>query len=170
MHVSVYAMAAIKWPEEVQQKIGILEAASGAGIFIGPVLGSALYDASGVYCIPFFVFAGMLLACAPLIMINLDKSLDTDREIQETTMGEDGVMKQQAGALSMLSYKRVLFAAIAQSINLVIFTLGDPIFGPHLDVAGLSPILIGVCFGLPTITYIITGPFLLQKLTAHFEK
>lgn len=30
--------------------------------------------------------------------------------------------------------------------------------------------MIGFCFGLPTITYIITGPFLLQKLTAHFEK
>lgn len=93
MHVSVYAMAAIKWPEDVQQKIGILEAASGAGIFVGPVLGSALYDASGIYCIPFFVFAGMLLITAPMVMINLDKTLDTDREIKETEMGEDGIMK-----------------------------------------------------------------------------
>lgn len=94
-------------------------------------------------------------------MMNLDKTLDTDREITESSMGADGKMKQQAGAVSMLGNKRVLFAAIAQSINLVIFTLGDPIFGPHLDVAGLSPIMIGFCFGLPTITYIITGPFLL---------
>lgn len=44
IHVSVYAMAQIKWPDEVQQKIGILEAASGAGIFIGPVFGSVIFS------------------------------------------------------------------------------------------------------------------------------
>jgi MFS family permease len=43
IHVSVYAMAAIKWPDEVQQKIALLEAASGSGLFIGPVVGSVIY-------------------------------------------------------------------------------------------------------------------------------
>lgn len=37
-------MAQIKWLDEVQQKIGILEAASGAGIFIGPVFGSVIFS------------------------------------------------------------------------------------------------------------------------------
>lgn len=60
---------------------------------------------SGIYCVPFFVFAGMLLGTAPLVMMNLDKSLDTDRGVQETVMGEDGVYKKQAGALGMLAYK-----------------------------------------------------------------
>ena len=80
---------------------------------MGPVLGSALYEASGIYCVPFFVFALMLLLCAPLIMINLDKSLDTDREIKETEIGADGIEKKQAGAVSMLATKRVFFAATA---------------------------------------------------------
>jgi MFS family permease len=56
-------------------------------------------------------------------------------------------------------------------MNLIVFTFGDPIFAPRLkDFFGLPQWAIGLCFGLPTITYIITGPFLLQRFTKHFEK
>jgi len=44
---------------------------------------------------------------------------------------------------------------------LIIFTLGDPIFGPHLEYQGERTWVIGLFFGVPTIAYIITGPFLL---------
>lgn len=43
IHVAIYAMAAIKWPNELEAKISLLEAASGAGLFAGPVIGSIIY-------------------------------------------------------------------------------------------------------------------------------
>lgn len=79
IHVSVYAMAQIKWPDEVQQKIGILEAASGAGIFIGPVFGSIIFEAADMYCLPFFLFSGMLLSMLPFAMSAFTSDLDTNR-------------------------------------------------------------------------------------------
>jgi|JI9StandDraft_1071089.scaffolds.fasta_scaffold191041_2 hypothetical protein len=76
-------------------------------------MGSAIFDASGIYCVPFFVFAALLLLVTPLIVLNFDSSLDTNREIKETEIGEDGIMKQQVGAIRMMGNKRVFFAAIA---------------------------------------------------------
>lgn len=136
-------MAQIRWPDEVQQKIGILEAASGAGIFVGPVFGSLINEGfqhvneNLAYCLPFFLFSGMLITTLPFCMKGFDKDLDTNRPQIETEIGENGIMKHQVGAVGMIRYKRVLFAFLSQVINLIIFTLGDPIFGPHLEDNGL---------------------------------
>jgi MFS family permease len=111
IHVSCYAMAAIKWPDEVQQKIGILEASSGAGLFLGPVMGSALYEAAG-YCCPFFVFVGLLLVIFPFVVCNFTPDLDglgadgTDLRVSEAE--DEGV-----SAWGMMKHKRVVFAALS---------------------------------------------------------
>lgn len=42
--VSCYAMTSIAYPENIQQKISLLEAANGAGLFIGPLLGGLIYQ------------------------------------------------------------------------------------------------------------------------------
>ena len=90
--------------------MGILEGAAGLGLFIGPVAGSAIYVISGDYCIPFFLFAGLLLLITPLILLNLDSSLDSNRyDLMETSEQET---LENVGTFQVLSYKRVLFAMI----------------------------------------------------------
>jgi len=37
-------MTSIKYSENVQQKISLLEAANGCGLFIGPLLGGVIYQ------------------------------------------------------------------------------------------------------------------------------
>ena len=71
----------------------------------------------------------------------------------------------------LLKNKRVLFAAISNFFNILFLTVGQPVFGPRLTRDyGLSDAWVGAWFALPTIFYIITGPFLLPKLTKGFEQ
>lgn len=109
IHVAVYAMAAIKWPNEVQDKIGILEAASGAGLFLGPVIGGIVYQLTA-YCVPFFAFSVILLVLIPFIVKNLTPELDGAGENNDDSAGSTG---NEVSMLKMLKYKRVLFATLA---------------------------------------------------------
>lgn len=42
--VAAYAMVSIKYPDDVQSKISLLEAANGAGLFVGPIFGGLVYQ------------------------------------------------------------------------------------------------------------------------------
>ena len=163
--VSVYAMVAIKWPDEVTKKIAILEAANGAGLFIGPVFGGLIFQWT-FYCMPFFVFSLILLAILPFIWWNLDTSLDsteTDSLVDST---------EKVTTFNLLKHKRIFFAFIAHFFNSVVFTFADPILEPRLkkDMGVTNSALIGLIFGLPVIAYVLTGPFLMAPLTKHWVK
>lgn len=99
----------------------------------------------------------------PFMMKVMTADLDrVDENIDESN---------KIGYLTVLKYKRVSFAGLAQFFNVMIFTAGSPIFGPRLKhTYGLSSLLIGACFALPTIFYILTGPLFLPLLTKRFEK
>ena len=77
---------------------------------------------------------------------------------------------KRIGYFRLLKHKRVLFAALTQFMNIVCFTYGSPIFGPQLkNEYHFSNAIIGVCFALPTVSYILTGPVLMPFLTKKFE-
>lgn len=44
VNVATYAMTSIKYSDNVQAKITLLEAANGAGLFIGPIFGGVIYQ------------------------------------------------------------------------------------------------------------------------------
>jgi MFS family permease len=162
INVSCYAMTSVKYPDQIQQKIGLIEASNGAGLFIGPLLGGVIYEFTWFF-MPFFIFTGLSLLMIPFMMKALTPDLDRVDESVDAS--------NKIGYLTLLKYKRVGFAALAQFFNIIIFTAGSPIFGPRLKHAyGLSSLLIGACFALPTIFYILTGPLFLPLLTKRFEK
>jgi hypothetical protein len=99
---------------------------------------------------------------SPFVIGNLDPSLDGGE-------ANDHSDEVDVGAVGLMRYKRVFFAAVSHFFNLIIFTFADPILAPHLEnEKGLSTWQIGLVFGLPIAAYIITGPLLLQRLTKHF--
>ena len=53
--VAAYAMTAIQYRENVQAKISLLEAANGAGLFVGPLFGGLIYQFTHFW-VPFFIF------------------------------------------------------------------------------------------------------------------
>ena len=42
--VTAYAMTSIRYPDNLQSKISLLEAANGAGMFVGPIFGGLIYQ------------------------------------------------------------------------------------------------------------------------------
>ena len=144
--VAGYAMVAIKYRENVQEKISLLEAANGAGLFVGPIFGGLIYQFTHFW-VPFFIFTAIFLTFIPFMRRAMTPDLDVDDNKDNNS--------NRINYFQLLKHKRVLFAALTQFFNIVCFTYGQPIFGPRLsDVYGFSDAIIGVCFALPTISYI----------------
>jgi len=66
---STCAMAIITsfFPNDKELYIGILEAAVGIGLLVGPLLGAFLYSVGG-YIFPFWTVAGICMALYPLLI------------------------------------------------------------------------------------------------------
>lgn len=77
LHTTTYAIVSLKYPDDIETNIGLLEAASGLGFFVGPLVGSIVYDLTAYWC-PFFLFAGTLLIAVLFFKRVLTPDLDHD--------------------------------------------------------------------------------------------
>lgn len=151
----------IKYPDNVQAKISLLEAANGAGLFVGPIFGGLVFEFTH-FCIPFLLFSTISLVLFPFIAKSMTSDLDRDDNADNSS--------PKVGYVKLLKNKRVFFAGMNQFINVIVFCAGQPIFGPRFtEVYGLSNLLIGLMFAVPTISYIVGGPFLLPMIAKKFE-
>ena len=105
------------------------------------------------------MFAGIFILFPPTLYFtnSLSKDLDVNNEMEDDS--------KKISYISLLKHRRVLFAGLAQVFNIIVITIGQPTFGPRLeDAYGFNNLIVGVCFALPTVFYIITGlgilPFL----------
>jgi MFS family permease len=154
-------MVSIKYPDQVQAKISLLEAANGAGLFVGPIFGGLVYQFTH-FCVPFFLFTAIAWILLPFMKRSMGEELDRDDNKDNDA--------PRLGYWQLLKHKRVAFAGMNQFMNIVVFTAGQPIFGPRLtNDYHLSNWLVGVVFAVPTIAYIVTGPILLPLITKKFE-
>jgi len=154
-------MVSIKYPDNVQAKISLLEAANGAGLFVGPIFGGIVYEFTH-FCAPFFLFSGILLILFPFMMKAMTSDLDRDDNADNSA--------PKIGYIKLLKHKRVFFAGMNQFMNIIVFCSGQPIFGPRLaNVYGLSNLMVGLMFAVPTIAYIVGGPILLPMIAKKFE-
>lgn len=160
--VSAYAMTSIKFPETIQSKIALLEAANGAGLFVGPIFGGLIYQFTSFF-VPFYLFSTIFICFLPFLKRKLTEDLDRDDTKEDS--------HNKIGYFELLKNKRVAFAAVSNFFNILFLTVGQPVFGPRLTHDyGLSDAWVGAWFALPTVFYIITGPFLLPKITKGFEQ
>jgi hypothetical protein len=85
---------------------------------------------------PFFIFTGLSLALVPFMIKSFTAELDRDDNSDSGTA--------RIGFFKLLSYKRVTYAAMAQFFNILMFTVGQPVFGPRLSHDyGLSSFWVG---------------------------
>ena len=60
LNVSIYSFASLIWPEDVESQISKLEAMSGIGLILGPIMGSIVYTFAG-FKLSFFIFGACLI-------------------------------------------------------------------------------------------------------------
>lgn len=116
-------MVSIKYADSVQSKISLLEAANGAGLFIGPIFGGLIYEATS-FVVPFFICGSIFLTFPYLMRKTMTPDLDRDDS------AENG--SKRISYIELLKHRRVLFAGLGQFFNILTFTIGQPIFGPRL--------------------------------------
>ena len=75
IQVTIYSTAAIFYPDKKQLMIGLLEAAAGLGMMLGPLLGTLLF-AIGGYNFMFYSFGSFFLILAALLHFLLPKNID----------------------------------------------------------------------------------------------
>lgn len=159
--VSSYAMAAVRYKDNLQEKVGLLEAGNGVGFLVGPVVGGIIYEFTH-FAVPFMVFGIAIIILTVFLRKHLDEDLDTIPLLRD-----DGL---KVGFRYLMKHKRIFFAALCQFFTLGVLTFGQPIFGQRLEKDyGFSFAVIGLCFAIPTLAYALTGPLLLKRITKNFQ-
>ena len=149
-----------KFKDTLQQQIGILEAGTGAGFLFGPLFSGIIYEFTH-FSVPFLLWSIILIWFIVFLQYNLDPDWDSivvDDESPEVTY------------TYLLRHKRVVFASLAQFINIFVLTFGQPIFGPRMENDyGFSVAIIGISYALPWVTYALTGAVFLDMIAKNFE-
>ena len=161
------------YPDERETNIGILEGASGLGLLIGPLLGSALYTLGG-YSLPFWTIGTLSLLLFPVIknasavVKSEEEKLKLARLSETAAVEDDESIELQRGStmgssvqIGMDELKRVpmfWFGVIAQVLVFAGIAFGLPIFALHLaSYEGFSREWVGFYFAAPAITYIVNS-------------
>jgi MFS family permease len=104
----------------------------------------------------------MSLLLVPFLKRSLTEDLDRKDNVDNAI--------PRLGYIKLLRHKRIFYAGVNQTINVFVFTVGQPLFGPRLeDAYGLSDFVIGVMFAIPAVSYIITGTILFPLIAKKFE-
>ena len=71
-----YSICTNFYPDRKEAMVGFIEAMTGIGLILGPLIGSILYSAGG-YEFTFFVFGGIFLVASIFIKLIFPKKIDS---------------------------------------------------------------------------------------------
>jgi len=173
LNVSCYSLASMWWPNDVEMALSLLEACSGIGMILGPIVGSAIYTGLGfkfsfyllgaslvpiafaTYCFFLrrikradsdFVDAASLATVSDAEKISFVSTTDVAEEVQESQVTNWSLMKD----------RRVIFACLSGTLAFFTDTQLEPIFARRLEDFSMSTFQIGLMFTLIPATYIPT--------------
>ena len=143
--ISSYAYVPDYWPEDIDQRIIILEIFLSFGVGVGPLLGSLIYEIWGyisIYVVPgiFIMVIGFCLAhfCFPIA-----KKDSKETKKQVLNIGES------------LKIKEIVYTFFAAVINLTSYTLIMPEFENKIIDLNGSPQTASILFSIQAIGYVI---------------
>ena len=79
MQTTCYSIATNDFPEKKEQIVGWVEALTGLGLILGPIIGSTLYELLG-YAQTFFIYGAFLIFLAFIIKINFPDDAEIEVE------------------------------------------------------------------------------------------
>jgi len=79
VQTTTYSIATNDYPEKKEQVVGWVEAITGAGMIVGPILGSVLYSALG-YSNTFYIFGSLIIFFSFIVKLNFPEGDPTETE------------------------------------------------------------------------------------------
>ncbi|CAI2370277.1 unnamed protein product [Moneuplotes crassus] len=121
-----YSIVSLVYENQVEFAIGLLESAAGFGLCFGPIIGIGLLKV-GCYVGSFLTFAIIFIIFAIVIRPVLPSNLDTINE------DEDEVDTSNYSYFKLLANRRILFANLSVTLNIVQYTFIDPILSHRMQ-------------------------------------
>lgn len=161
------------WPNDVEMALSLLEACSGIGMILGPIVGSAVYTILG-FRMSFFVLGGLLVPVAFLTycffirrlkrqdgdFVAADEATVADSEkaatVETDEIQQEPIGESQVSNWSLMTDRRVVFACLSGTLAFFTDTQLEPIFARRLEDFNMTTFQIGLMFTLIPSTYIPT--------------
>jgi len=153
---AAYAYVAANYPEQVMEKIAMIELFGGLGLMAGPLFGAGVYAVGGYTCV--FVSLGVLFfGLVPYLW----KYLPADKPYvaRESTISY----------VSLLSIKRLVLAFLVPVFTIAGVASVEPTLQIHLLGYGLSEEVAAACFIIGTVSYSMVMP-VVNKFPAHWDR
>lgn len=179
------SIVATFYPSNRDWLIGIFEAAIGAGMMMGPFIGTVLYSIGG-FVFMNVAFGTVFLLLALLVpkifpsMIDLytlqQKQADLDLYSQsvdedfENSSISEVMLELGTTRTKLLKKPKYLFPLLCGALGYFQFDFINPILSTHLDDMGLSEQNIGIFFCIGPAFYLIGSLFVTRVGAKYIEK
>lgn len=151
---AVYSYIPDMWPNEIDQRIVIIEIFLSLGMGVGPLLGSFLYEMCGyisVFAIPsvILLFFGVILSLFVLPNLTI-----------RTNLVDDENKRKKIGFCEIFTIKEIIYVFFTQVIGGTSFTLIMPGFENKVLSLGETPAIAGFIFVFQPLGYLLACIFL----------
>lgn len=146
--------------------VGYIEAMTGIGLIMGPLIGSLLF-AYGGYSFTFHVFAALFMTTACLIKCLFPEHIDRVEEVKEECFNDGyidlpgevslAVKAKEIGYSDLFKIKRFMFAGLSGTLGYLSFSYLEPILAFRLSEFSISQSQIGLFFTILPVFYILSS-------------
>ena len=162
IQTTIYSICTNFYPDKKEALVGYLEAVTGVGLILGPLIGSFLYSYGG-FSFTFYAFGSLFIVFSMFINFIIPSKVN---HVQPDIRADlDGYrilnsskrFKKPIGYLTLLKETRFIFAAFSAALGYFLYGFMEPILAFRLDQFNLSQLQIGLFFTILPVFYIPTS-------------
>ena len=179
LNTSSYSFVSLIFPDKhkLESAIQMLEATSGIGLILGPIIGSSIYTQVG-FKGTFLILGAALVPLAIIInciLLSVRNKSVSDEQLREPLLGADRAKsmanpqinrlsesseeeevadEEKIGNLDLIKSPRLVFACLCGALSYFCDTQLESIFAPRLAEFGLTTMQVGYMFTIIPLTYI----------------
>ena len=197
IQTTTYSVSMNFFPDHKESMIGYIEAVTGIGLIMGPLLGSVLYSLGG-YDFIFYSFGGFFLLISFFVKLLFSAEIDGDaqtnsvdddflkvpEEAEQAIEAEDFVDEKHptinidnvdadfrpVGACDLLGNTRFVFASLSGMLGYFLYGFLEPILAMRVKEFDLTQVQIGVFFIVMPIFYIPVSSVVVPSLPSSISK
>ena len=152
IQTTMYSISTNFYPDNKESMVGFIEAVTGVGLIMGPLIGSFLY-AIGGYQFIFYSFGFLFIIASAFVKgifpVSIDRMGNQGDEELEMVDSEVNI-----GTFELLGNARFFFAASSGTLGYFLYGFMEPILAFRVKEFNLDQVSIGMFFIIMPIFYI----------------